>query len=174
MSFVKHMRIIKEVQSGVGSNNKAYAFGTAAYDVGKYVEGKTVYETQFVNFRAYGDAAEYLLKNTEKKFFKVTADNIHAGEPFKTKDQKTAVNLNMTFNAVQPPEYNFSGQSGSNQGGQSGQTKSQNKTQPKQSKQTPPPVDNDPFADNSGFDDSQDPFASGGDDPFAPGADGFN
>lgn len=160
MSYIKHMRIIKEVQSGVASNNKPYAYGTAAYDVGKYVNGKTVYETQFCNFRAYGDAAEYLLKNSEKKFFKFTADNIHAGEPFTTKDGKTAVNLNMTVTSVQPPEFNYNNSS----------NKQETKSTTAAAKTSTP----NPAASHAPFENhSTDPFATD-DDPFAsPGAQGF-
>lgn len=176
MSFIKHVRIVKVASSGVGTNNKLYAFGTAAYDVGKFIDKKTVYETQFVDFRAYGDAADYLLKS-DKKFFKVTADNIYVGEPFQIKkDNKTVANLNMTFTVVGPAETNFN--SGQQQSQQQSQQQNQTQSQPQAQTQAQPQAQtqdqSDPFADQSAstlVDD--DPFAAGAGDPFATGSNGY-
>jgi single-stranded DNA-binding protein len=120
MSFVKHMRLGKDVEVKKNSNDNEFVTGSAAYDV---YRGKNNRETVWINFIANGPQAEFLKKFGKKGSVLKFYGEITPGNAYK-KDDKMVSTINLSIDNVKFSEISSGNQQSGAQSGTGSQTAS--------------------------------------------------
>lgn len=106
MSFVKHMRLGKDVEVKTNANNNEFVTGSAAYDV---YRGKDNTETVWINFIANGPQAEFLKKFGKKGSVLKFYGEITPGNAYK-KDDKLVSTIQLSIDNVKFSEVRLGNQ----------------------------------------------------------------